>query len=54
MRIVGSAVFGVRDRKRHDEDWAALSPFVLVFVAVIFLALFVVGLVTLATAVASG
>jgi hypothetical protein len=51
LRTVGSAMFGVRGRKRHEEDSAALSPLAVVIAAVIFMAVFVGVLVTLATTI---
>ncbi|MDZ4253669.1 MAG: DUF2970 domain-containing protein [Sulfuritalea sp.] len=51
LRTVASAMFGVRGRKRHDDDAAALSPLLVAVVALIFMAVFVGVLVTLATAI---
>jgi len=51
LRTVGSAMFGVRGRKRHEEDAAALSPLLVAITALIFMAVFVGVLVTLATAI---
>lgn len=51
LRTVGSAMFGVRGGKRHEEDAAALSPLLVAVVALIFMAVFVGVLVTLATAI---
>jgi hypothetical protein len=53
LRTVGSAMFGVRGRKRHEEDAAALSPVAVAIAAVIFMAMFVGVLVTLATTIAA-
>ena len=52
VRTVGSAMMGVRGRKHHEEDSAALSPLILALVAVIFMVFFVGGLVALATVIA--
>lgn len=52
LRTVGWAMFGVRASKRHEEDIAALPPWVLILAAAVIIALFVGGLVTLATWVA--
>ena len=49
LRTVGSAMFGVRGSKRHEEDAAALSPVALVAVALVCVMLFVLGLITLAS-----
>lgn len=49
LRTVGSAMFGVRGSKRHEEDASALSPVALVAVALVCVVLFVVGLITLAS-----
>ncbi|MFH2087473.1 MAG: DUF2970 domain-containing protein [Pseudomonadota bacterium] len=51
LRTVGSAMFGVRGRKRHEEDAAALSPLLVAIAALIFMAVFVGVLVTLATTI---
>ena len=51
LRTVGAAMFGVRGKKRHEEDAAALSPLLVVVAALIFMAVFVGALVTLATTV---
>ncbi len=51
LRTVGSAMFGVRGRKRHEEDAAALSPLLVVIAALIFMVVFVGVLVTVATAI---
>ena len=53
LRTVGSAMFGVRGRERHEEDAAALSPLLVVIAALIFMAVFVGVLVTLATTIAA-
>jgi len=52
LRTVGSALFGVRGKKRHEEDAVALSPLLVVVVALVFMAIFVGALVTLATTIA--
>jgi len=49
LRTVGSAALGVRASKHHLEDGGdKLSPFALLVTALIFMAFFVGGLVTLA------
>lgn len=52
FRTVGSAMLGVRASERHEEDFAAVSPLVLVVVAVAVAALFFGGLVALAIFIA--
>jgi hypothetical protein len=49
LRTVGSAMFGVRGSKRHEEDAAAVSPVALLVVALVCVVLFVAGLITLAS-----
>ena len=51
LRTVGSAMFGVRGMKRHEEDAAALSPLLVVIAAVVFMAVFVGVLVPLASSI---
>ena len=51
LRTVGAAMFGVRGRKRHEEDATALWPLLVVAAALIFMAVFVGALVTVATTV---
>lgn len=51
LRTVGAAMFGVRGKKRHEEDAAALSPLLVVAAALIFMAIFVGVLVAVATTV---
>lgn len=54
LRTVGSALFGVRGQKRHEQDATALSPVVLVVAAVVCMVLLVLGLVGLASLAAGG
>ncbi|MCB8745868.1 DUF2970 domain-containing protein [Rhodoferax sp. U2-2l] len=54
LRTVGSAMFGVRGQKRHEEDATALSPVVLVVAAVVCMVLLVLVLVGLASLAAGG
>ncbi len=48
LRTVGSAMLGVRGRKTHEEDTPSLSPLQILVVALIFMAIFVATLVTVA------
>jgi hypothetical protein len=48
LRTVGAAMFGVRGRKRHEEDAVALSPLLVIVAALLFMAIFVGVLLTLA------
>ena len=53
LRTVGAAAFGVRAGRRHEQDGAGLSPVAIIVTAVIFAIIFIGGLVTLATSIAS-
>lgn len=54
LRTVGSALFGVRGQKRHEQDTTALSPVTLVVAAVVCMVLLVLVLVGLASLAAGG
>ena len=54
LRTVGSAMFGVRGKKRHDDDATALSPVAVVAVALVCMVLLVLVLVGLASLAARG
>ncbi len=45
VRTVLSALFGVGRKSSHDEDTAALNPLHIIFVGVVFVAIFVLTLV---------
>lgn len=54
LRMVGSAMLGVRARQSHEADAKALSPLLLVIVAVVLMACLVGALITLASHIAQG
>ena len=52
IRTVLSGMFGIRGRKNHEQDMPALKPIHIIATAIIFMAIFVTTIVTLATWVA--
>jgi hypothetical protein len=52
IRTVGSAMFGIRGRKSHEHDMPSLSPLQLIATALVFMLIFVVTVVSIATFVA--
>jgi hypothetical protein len=53
IRTVGSAMFGIRGRKSHEQDAPSLSPVQLIVTALVFMLIFVVTVVSVATYVVS-
>jgi Protein of unknown function (DUF2970) len=53
LRTVASGMFGIRGRKSHEQDISAISPLQIIVTAVIFMAIFVTTIVSIATWIAS-
>jgi ABC-type Na+ efflux pump permease subunit len=52
IRTVGSAMFGIRGRHSHEQDVPSLSPLQLIVTALVFMLIFVVAIVSIASYVA--
>lgn len=52
IRTVGSAMFGIRGRRSHEQDMPSLSPLQLIVTALVFMLIFVVSVVSIASFVA--
>ncbi|MBQ0930442.1 DUF2970 domain-containing protein [Ideonella alba] len=49
IRTVGAAMFGIRGRQSHEQDMPSLSPLQLIVTALVFMLIFVVSVVSIAS-----
>lgn len=49
IRTVVSAMFGIRGRQSHEEDIPSVSPLQLIVTALVFMLIFVVTIVSIAS-----